>query len=376
MQEKERGVIVVGGGPAGSVCASYLAKEGVDVLLLDRNIFPREKACGDIIGEGITSHIENLEIVDKLDEMSTFIKRIKIITDRGREAVIPHECYSLPRAELDMLLLDTAAKWGAEVRQSCQALDVIEEDGFVKGVKVRYGGCETEIRSRLVIGADGATSQIAKALGVMKEVSSGRGYGQRGYFKGVNLDKRLAPGQYNAYGVFSSDEMVKPGFFWVVPVGRNGVADGYCNVGMMIGDRKAFKGMSLEESFNQWVKKNPVIAEMFAGSTQVGTWLGGELTDASQRITHYGNGFMLIGDAGALMMPLKKDGLSAAADSGYKAAGAALKALTKKDCSKQYLSTIMEDGISEDQLKDEALMIQSLYDTGVMDKVITGLMKK
>ncbi|NLD19537.1 MAG: geranylgeranyl reductase family protein [Clostridiales bacterium] len=374
MQQKERGAIIVGGGPAGAICAAYLAKEGVDVLLLDKDRFPRQKPCGDLVGEGITSHIEKLEIIHELDEISTFIKRIKIITGSGREAIMPFECYSLARADLDMLLLDTAAKWGAEVWQGCQVTDVIEEEGFARGVKIRYRGCETEVRSKLVIGADGATSQVAKSLGVMKEKSSGRGYGQRAYFKGVKLSKVLAPGQYDAYGVFCFDELVKPCYFWAVPVGRTGVEEGYCNVGMMVYDRETFRGMSLEESFNQWVKRNPIIAEMFEDAKQIEPWLGGDITDASQRMEHFGNGFILIGDAAALMMPLKKDGLSKAADSAAAAAKAAVLALRKKNCSREFFEEVIKEEPQEDKLKEDILMIQSLYDSKLMDRIIMNLL--
>ena len=49
MIKTERDVIVIGAGPAGSICASYLSKAGIDVLLADKDIFPRDKACGDIL---------------------------------------------------------------------------------------------------------------------------------------------------------------------------------------------------------------------------------------------------------------------------------------------------------------------------------------
>ena len=49
MVRTERDVIVIGAGPAGSICAAYMAKAGIDVLLLDKEIFPRDKVCGDIL---------------------------------------------------------------------------------------------------------------------------------------------------------------------------------------------------------------------------------------------------------------------------------------------------------------------------------------
>ena len=101
------------------------------------------------------------------------------------------------------MLIDVAAGWGAEVRQGCRVTDVIRERGAVRGVQVRFRGEEAVLRSKIVIGADGANSTLAKAMGVMEEKASGVWLGQRAYFKGVKLDRSLAKDQYNAYGVFS-----------------------------------------------------------------------------------------------------------------------------------------------------------------------------
>ena len=99
----KRDVIVAGAGPAGAICAAYLARAGVDVLLIDKELFPRDKACGDMLREGIVRHIEKLEAVDVLDEKSTCIRKIKLVGSAGSEAAVPFECYALPRFELDKL---------------------------------------------------------------------------------------------------------------------------------------------------------------------------------------------------------------------------------------------------------------------------------
>ena len=77
----EREVTIVGAGPSGALCAAYLAKAGIDVLLLERDIFPREKACGDVLREGFVSHVEALGIAGDLDAMSTCVRRLKLISD-------------------------------------------------------------------------------------------------------------------------------------------------------------------------------------------------------------------------------------------------------------------------------------------------------
>ena len=92
MAVTERDVIIVGAGPAGSICASYLAKAGVDVLLLEKDILPRDKTCGDMQCEGVVSHLGRLGVIDALDAMSTCIRHIKLISG-GNETLLPFECY-------------------------------------------------------------------------------------------------------------------------------------------------------------------------------------------------------------------------------------------------------------------------------------------
>ena len=146
MNSIERDVIIIGAGPAGSICASYLAKAGVDVLLLDKDYFPRDKACGDMITENVANHVAKLEAADKLDKMSVFINQMLFVSNSGNEALIPFECYGTRRRDFDMLMVETAISWGAEFRQGCRVTGLIRERGSICGVTVASGGIESEIR--------------------------------------------------------------------------------------------------------------------------------------------------------------------------------------------------------------------------------------
>ncbi len=384
----ERDVIIVGAGPAGAICAAYLAKSGVDVLLLEKDIFPRDKVCADMVCEGIVSHLQKLEAVEELDKISTCLRNLKLVGSNDTETVMPFECYCVPRYNLDALLAKTAASWGAEVRQGCRVLDVIKERGYVRGVKVKYRGEETEIRSKLVIGADGANSAVAKELGVINEKSSSVWIGQRAYFKGVKLDKSLAQDQYNAYGVFGFDSQTAPGYFWVLPSGRNGIRSGICNVGIVINDRDSYKGDELEKRFERWISGSPKMRAMFENAERISPWSAGKLTDNTQNIQRAGNGFMLIGDAGSVMLPLFNDGLTAAADSAKAAADTAVAALRRNDCSKELMLNGYEAGIethrsrarkaaeaesSIDEMKLIRLLMESLRYPAIMDEIINRL---
>ena len=382
MADMERDVIIVGAGPAGAVCAAYLAKAGVDVLRLDKALFPRDKTCGDMMCEGIVAHLGRLGAIEALDSVSTCIRHIKLISGSGNETLLPFECYCASRYDLDKLLVDTAVKCGAELREGCRVTDVITEGGFVTGVKARYRGMESEIRGRLVIGADGAYSAVAQSIGIMREKSYGIWMGERAYFRGIKLDKTLAKGQYDAYGVFSFDDSVNPGYFWIMPVGKNGVKHGICNVGMMLQDRNAYKGRSLQDRFFKWVNGSRKISVMFEAAERISPWNGGRINDITQCVQKAGNGFMMIGDAAAFVMPLSNDGLSQAADSAKAAADAAVSALREGDLSEEKLMSEYKKSMNAgsekeltEEIKEIRLLMESMHDPKLMDEIIEKLDK-
>lgn len=373
----ERDVIIVGAGPAGSICAAYLAKAGVDVLLLEKDIFPRDKACGDMECEDIVSHLGTLGAVEELDALSTCIRNLKLISNRGNETLIPFECYCAPRYELDRILSETAVKHGAELRQSCTVTGLVTENGTVTGVRARYRGEDITLKSRIVIIADGAFSGLGKSLGIANEKPYSMWIGERAYFRNVNLDKALAKDQYDAYGVFGFSELAGPGYFWVMPVGRDGVRDGICNVGVMVNDLDAYRQADLQERFYKWSGSLPKIGEMFERAVRISPWEGGRMNDIGQGVQKAGNGYMVIGDAAALTMPLVHDGLSAAADSAKAAALAALGAFMAGDVSGENLMNeymhaykMKSERVITEQLKLKRLLMESMHDPSVMDKTI------
>ena len=389
MVDIKRDVIVAGAGPAGAICAAYLARAGYDVLLIDKELFPRDKACGDMVREGMVRHIEKLEAVDVLDEKSTCIRRIKLVSGAGKEATVPFECYALPRFQLDKLLVDTAKSWGVEFRQGCRLVDVIREEGKVCGVIVREKGAEYQIRSRMVIGADGVNSQMAKLLGeggvlngekaASDEAADGIWLGVRGYFKGVKLDKSLVKDQYDAGAVFGFDDKEGPAYFWIMPVGADGVKRGLCNIGMLAKGRDKYSGDQLLARLESWMKGVGCVDD----AEQIGEWSFGRLADNTQYKKQIGDGYVLIGDAAAQIVPLFGDGLTAAADTAKAAADAVEKAFKSGDFSEEAVATVYKEAFAklqpektEDELKVDRLLMESLSDPHVMDKIVEKMSRE
>ena len=344
MKPIERDVIVIGAGPAGSICASYLAKAGVDVLLLDKEVFPRDKVCGDMITETVANHVARLEAADKLDKMSSFVNQLLLVSNKGNEALVPFECYGTKRRDFDMLMLETAISWGAEFRPGCRVVGLLRERGSICGVRVRCGGVESELRCRVVIGADGALSLTAKEAGLMKEAPAAMSIGLSAYFEGVHFDRNIALGQYSAYGIVFFDELAAPGYCWVLPSGDGGVLRGHCNVGMVVdyadGSREGHD--DLESRIQDWIAHSTRAATLLGNATQITPWRKGKLTYLTQDMQKTADGLILIGDAASVMLPLRGDGLAAAADSARAAADTAWEALKVQDFSGEFLRRTYE----------------------------------
>ena len=164
-------VIIVGSGPAGSTAATALARRGRDVLLLDRAAFPRDKACGDGIPPGTVGILHDLGMAETLRAADFHrIDALRLVSARGRDWRLDFtprrdgaDFFIAPRVRFDEVLRRHAIASGARF-QRAQVRAPLLENGRVVGVRAEIDGVENEIAARVVIGADGATSAIARAL--------------------------------------------------------------------------------------------------------------------------------------------------------------------------------------------------------------------
>lgn len=325
----EREVVVVGAGPSGSTAAMALAQQGHDVLLIDRKAFPRDKTCGDAIPGGAIEILYQLGMKERILAADFYPayrmllsspNQYEIVADLHKGPQGGDSCI-VPRYKFDAVLYDHAIASGAEFCQT-QVKEPIIEDGQVKGVRVKVNGKVEEIRAKVVIGADGVTSVIARSLLDYKHEDKHRAVALRAYVEDFEVIPHLV--EFYLY------KGILPGYAWIFPFG-----DSIANIGLgMRLDKFRKESKSLEDMLDIFMEI-PAIKKRSNGRTalkDVATW---QLNFGSKwDIQRTFDGAILIGDAAGLINPLTGGGIHNGVISAKLAADVIHNALSKNDFSR------------------------------------------
>jgi flavin-dependent dehydrogenase len=186
------------------MAAMQLARQGIDVLVLDRSQFPREKICGDGLLEDSLQILESVGLSSAVKEKAHTIRSILFVAPNGTECELEGDFYTLPRKELDALLLDEACKEGAQFLGGITVSEpLVENESCVGALGLDEDEQEIRIAARLVLLATGANARILRVFGVLQNRNHSA-IGVRGYFRLtetidessmlVVYDKRILPG--------------------------------------------------------------------------------------------------------------------------------------------------------------------------------------
>lgn len=321
-------VIVVGGGPAGSATAALLARAGRDVLLLDREVFPRDKACAEYLSPAtadVLGRLGALSAVERLRPERPVGMRL-IVGQRGGQrggALVRYpdgdtirRALCLPRRDLDAALLAHAGQCGASVLEGHQvtAVEAGPDGSTVTARPIDAPPGQTRAFSaRVVIGADGARSAAARYLGVARRAVWPRRVGLIARYEGAAAASRLCEqGEMHAgRGVYCG---LAP-----LPGGR-------VNAGMVLESHAVAHAGGAEAAFAQGLRQLPGAAESLAGGRQIGR-LRGAAPLAHRVARPCGAGFLLVGDAAGFLDPFTGEGVFRALRGAELAAEVLLEAL-------------------------------------------------
>ncbi|RLG19929.1 hypothetical protein DRN67_01395 [Candidatus Micrarchaeota archaeon] len=305
-------VIVVGAGPGGSSCAALLGKKGYNVLLIDKAKFPRDKTCGDAVSGkslrvlrelGIDKQIEKVQHAPVRGVIFSSPKGVQIdIPFRGKTYEGDREPgYCCKRIYMDNIFFTTAKKTkGVKTLEEFQVTGPIMEGQQIIGVKGVYVKSKKpdEFRAKLIVGADGAHSVLARKTGCVTTPDPKHSCAAvRGYYKGVS-------GPEDRIELHFIDEVL-PGYFWIFPVGNG---EHNIGLGMLIKDMQG-RHVNLKGLMLNAIKTNPLFKERFKNakpSSEIRAW---NLPLGSYRQKVHGPGYLLLGDAASLVDPFTGEGM-------------------------------------------------------------------
>ncbi|WP_410629918.1 geranylgeranyl reductase family protein [Amycolatopsis sp. cmx-4-83] len=335
--DQDAEVIVVGAGPAGSTVATYLARSGVDVLLLEKTEFPREKVCGDGLTPRGVKQLIDLGIDTSEDAGWVHSRGLRILTgdltlelDWPDLTSYPPYGVSRTRHDFDDLLAKLAVKAGARLYERTTVTGAITNaTGRVVGVEAKVGPERTPVKyyAPLVLACDGVSARLALSVGIQKNEKRPMGVAVRQYYKSPRHDDPFIEGHLELWDKSDPrDPKLLPGYGWAFPLG-----DGTVNIGLgMLSTSASFRNTDYRALLRQWLDGTPE-EWGYREENAIGKVGGAGLPMGFNRTPHYRDGLLLLGDAGGMVSPFNGEGISAAMESAQIAAEVVVQALARRE---------------------------------------------
>ena len=338
--ERHAQVIVIGAGPAGSAAAYHLANAGIDVLLLEKSAFPRDKVCGDGLTPRAVKQLISMGF--DLDEPGWQKNKGLRIVGAGHRIELPWpDLAEFPgfgmvrtRMELDEILARHAEKAGARLMERTAVTGPVFDDrtGRVVGVTAkpvddrgRKTGDEVTYSAPIVIAADGVSARMAMALGLERRENRPMAVAVRAYYETPRHDDPWMESWLELWAGKPGESDLLPGYGWIFAVG-----DGTANVGLgILNTSKAFQNVDYRDSLKRWLANTPEEWGFRDEANRRGAIGSAALPMAFNRKPHYTRGVLLVGDSGGMVNPFNGEGIDYALEAGHFAADIVVQALAR-----------------------------------------------
>jgi geranylgeranyl reductase family protein len=338
--ERQADVIVVGAGPAGASAGYHLARAGLDVLVLEKAAFPRDKVCGD----GLTPRAVRQLLAMGIDVDAPGWARNKglRIVGAGHRIELPWpDLASFPdyglvrsRMELDELLARHAERAGARLQERTAVTGpVLDRAGRVTGVLARpvdaqgrKSGEEATYTAPVVIACDGVSARLATGLGLGRREDRPMGVAIRAYYRTPRHDDEWMESWLELWDGVPGRSALLPGYGWIF-----GLGNGLANVGLgILNTSSAFRQVDYKDVLHRWLEHTPQ-EWGFRDDNLVGRIGSAALPMGFNRKPHYTRGMLLVGDSGGMVNPFNGEGIDYALEAGHLAAETALQALARPE---------------------------------------------
>lgn len=334
-------VIIIGGGPAGSVLGTYLDRAGVDHIIIDKAHHPRPHV-GESLDCTTTNILKEIEFLPVMQQQNFIVRggmgwsswydaaEINLDFDDlgastgSARAEVANHAYHVDRAKFDDLLLQHARSRGSRIVTGAQVESIdFSRQGAANGVTAKVGESKISLRGRLVVDASGRQALLGRQLGLIKPDAEFRQFAVHSWFTAVDRGKKEAANFTHVHLL-----PIHRGWAWQIPISEEVTSIG------VVTDRENFvkAGEDIEQFFGWTIGLNPVLKQRMKSAKRLREFrLDGNYSYMMDRFA--GDGWMTVGDAAFFVDPIFSSGLSVAMHSAKFAAATIAQALAANDLS-------------------------------------------